>query len=327
MKMNINCVLLRIVLCTLLIGSAEMSLAKPQGELIIYHAGSLTVPIKKMIQQFNETYPDVTVKTKSGGSTKMARLISEKGETADIMASADYKVIDNNLIPEFADWNIRFATNRLVLCYTDTSRLADTINDQNWYRVLQNKEVRWGHSDPNLDPCGYRSLMVLQLAEKYYSITGLYEEILANRPQENVRSKAIELVTLLQSGNLDYAWEYRSVAVQHGLKYLELDDSINLGNYTHDQLYKTATVEVAGKKPGTTMVKKGKSITYGITQLKNAPNKEAAEAFLAYMLSKDNGLKILSDLGQPPFIPARVPSQEMKNSLSGNIASLVEVKK
>lgn len=57
-----------------------------------------------------------------GGSTKMARMISEVGKPADIMASADYTVIDKILIPGFAEWNIRFATNQLVLCYTDSGQ-------------------------------------------------------------------------------------------------------------------------------------------------------------------------------------------------------------
>lgn len=64
----------------------------------------------------------------------MARLISEKNKTADIMASADFKVIDKTLIPKWADWNIRFATNQLVLCYTPASRFADQVNSQNWLK-------------------------------------------------------------------------------------------------------------------------------------------------------------------------------------------------
>lgn len=95
---------------------------------------------------------------------KMAQMISELHKPDDIMASADFAVINKALIPERADWNIRFATNQLVLCYTDKSRFADEVHADNWYEILGQKGVIWGHSDPNLDPCGYRSIMVLQLA-------------------------------------------------------------------------------------------------------------------------------------------------------------------
>jgi molybdate/tungstate transport system substrate-binding protein len=256
----------------------------------------------------------------------MARLISEVGKPADIMASADYKVIDNNLIPDFADWNVRFATNQLVLTYTADSRYADEINEDNWFEVLQKKDVEWGHSDPNLDPCGYRALMVLQLAEEFYGIDNLYADLLANRDEKNVRPKSVELINLLKSGNMDYAWEYLSVAVQHDMEYLRLDEHINLGNYKFDDFYKTAEVEVSGKEPGTMIIKRGKSCTYGLTQIKDSAHPKAAVKFLEYLLDPQSGLAILKDMGQPPFIPARVPTQEMLDALPDGVRPLVEVK-
>jgi molybdate/tungstate transport system substrate-binding protein len=123
----------------------------------------------------------------------------------------------------------------------------------------------------------------------------------------------VELVSLLQTGNMDYAWEYRSVAVQHELKFVELPDQINLGNYKYDNFYEQATVEVTGKKPGTFITMKGKSCTYGVALVKNAPNAKAATAFL-------------QDMGQPPFIPCRVPTEAMKSSLPEPLQNLVEVR-
>jgi molybdate/tungstate transport system substrate-binding protein len=300
--------------------------AASKKKLTIFHAGSLTVPFAKIEKDFEAKHPNIDVQREAGGSTKMARLISEVGKPADIMASADYKVIDNNLIPKFADFNIRFATNQLVLCYTDQSKYADKINDKNWYEILQKKGVVWGHSDPNLDPCGYRSLMVLQLAEKFYSIEGLYQKIVDNRPQKNIRPKAVELVNLLKTGNMDYAWEYLSVAIQHNLKFVKLNDHLNLGNYKYDDFYKLASVKVSGKKPGTWITKKGKSCTYGITLIKDAPNPEAARFFLEFLLSPEHGLKTLESMGQPPFIPCRVPTKKMINSIPAGIKAFVEVK-
>jgi molybdate/tungstate transport system substrate-binding protein len=300
--------------------------AEPQGKLIIFHAGSLTVPFAKMEKIFEATYPKVDVLREGGGSTKMARMISELHKPADIMGSADFKVIDKTLIPEYAEWNVRFATNQLVLCYTDNSRFANEVNADNWYKILGRKGVVWGHSDPNLDPCGYRSLMVLQLAEKHYKVTGLYDQLIANRPKKNVRPKSVELVSLLKTGNMDYAWEYLSVAVQHELKFVKLPDEINLGNYKYDAYYKQAKVKVTGKKPGTWMTRTGKSCTYGITLLKDAKNPEAAVAFLEYLMSPDGGLKVLNEMGQPPFIPCRVPSEKAKSQLPSQLQNLVEVK-
>ena len=313
-----------ISLCNIgVIYSATQALAEP---VIIFHAGSLSVPFDAMEKAFEAIYPQVDVLREAGGSTKIARKISELKERCDIMVSADYTVIDELLIPNYADWNIRFATNQLVLCYTDKSNYAHKISKKNWYEILQKQGVRWGHSDPNLDPCGYRSLMVLQLAEKYYKKPGLYDKLIANRPAENVRPKAAELVSLLQASTLDYVWEYLSVAVQHGLKYVTLPDEINLGNYQYDDFYSQAVVKVTGKEPGTFMALKGKSVTYGVTLIKDAPNKEAAIAFLQYLLDPQGGLKILKEMGQPPFIPSRVLTEKVKAMLPMQLQALVEVK-
>ena len=296
------------------------------GKVIIFNAGSLTIPFASMEKVFEGRHPKVDILREAGGSRKCARKISDLKKPCDIMASADYTVIDSLLIPEYTDVNIRFATNRLVLCYTNKSKYAGKVSSKNWYEILATKGVVWGHSEPNADPCGYRSLMVLQLAEKYYKIPGLYQRLRDNCPKENIRPKSVELVALLQTGNMDYAWEYRSVAIQHGLKFVELPDEINLGNYKYDDFYKQAVVKLTGKKPGTYIEKRGKSCTYGITLLKEAPNRPAAIAFLKYLLEPKGGLKIMDEMGQPPFIPCRVPSEKMKNMLPKPLQGLVEVK-
>ncbi|MBW2517675.1 MAG: tungstate ABC transporter substrate-binding protein WtpA [Deltaproteobacteria bacterium] len=302
------------------------TMAADQEKVVIYHAGSLSVPFAEIEKNFESTHPSIDIVCAAGGSTKMARLISDQDHVVDIMASADYAVIDKSLIPAKASWNIRFATNQLVLCYTDRSRYADEINAQNWYEILANKDVSWGHSDPNLDPCGYRSLMVLQLAEKFYQKPGLTDQLIANRPKENVKAKAVELVELLKSGKLDYGWEYLSVAAQHDLKYIKLDDQINLGNYKFDDFYKQATVKVTGKKEGSWMTRTGKSITYGVTLINRSPNPKGAVSFLQYLLDPAGGLEILNSMGQPPFLPARVPSQTDYDRLPPELRHLVEVR-
>ncbi|MGD8549804.1 MAG: extracellular solute-binding protein, partial [Desulfobacterales bacterium] len=107
---------------------------------------------------------------------------------------------------------------------------------------------------------------------------------------------------------------------------ITLPDEINLGNYKKDTFYRQATVKVTGKKPGTWMTRTGKSCTYGITILKNAQNPKAAEAFLEYLLDPDGGLKTLKDMGQPPFIPCRVPTKKMKSTVPLSLHKWIEVR-
>jgi molybdate/tungstate transport system substrate-binding protein len=282
--------------------TAEPQEAELEGNLLIFHAGSLTVPVDEMTKAFQEQHPDVTFETEASGSNAAARKISELGREADLMMSADYTVIDELLIPEFADWNVRFARNTMVIAYTDQSQYADEINSDNWYEILLREGVIYGHSEPDADPCGYRTLMVWQLAEQYYDEPGLYEKLKESCPPENVRPKSVELIALLQSGDMDYAYEYRSVAVQHGLNFIELPDEINLSMVEHADFYSQASVEIAGAEPGEQMTMVGKPIVYGVTIPNNAPSPDLATAFVEFLLGPD-GQAIMEEQGQPPIVP------------------------
>ena len=55
---------------------------------------------------------------------------------------------------------------------------------------------------------------------------------------------------------------------------------------------------------------KGEPMIYGITMLNNAPNKPAALAFLKFLLSKEQGIRILENDGQPSVIPQQNPNYD-----------------
>ncbi len=290
------------------------------GKLIVFHAGSLTVPMKALTEAFQAQHPRVSFETEATGSRTAARKVSELGREADLVVSADYTVIDNLLIPAFADWNIQFARNTMVIAYTDQSQYADEINSDNWYEILTRDGVVYGHSDPDADPCGYRTLMVWQLAEMHYGVPGLNAQLEEHCPPENVRPKAVDLIALLQSGDVDYAFEYRSIAVQHGLKFIELPDEINLSQVEHASFYSQATVEVSGTEPGTTITQVGKPIVYGVTIPKNAPSLDLAIEFVRFLIGPE-GQTIMEEQGQPPIVPPVVGD---KDALPSELQSLVE---
>lgn len=321
--------ILRAIFVTVLFFCLSLPLttqAEVTGKLRIFHAGSLTVPFAAMEKEFEARYPGVDIQREHGGSTRMARLISEVGKPADLMASADFQVIDKSLLPDLGVGNIRFATNELVLTYSEQSKFADEINQDNWFEVLSRPGVSFGHSDPNIDPGGYRSMMAMQLAEKYYQRPGLYQHLLANRPLGNMRGKSVSLTALVQNGDLDYAWAYRSIALQHGLKFVSLDEHVNLANLDYDAFYRQARVTVTGELPGTFFDREGRFVAYGITLLKDAPNRKAAVAFLDYLLDPEGGQKILASFGQPPFNPPFVPKEQMRDQLPMEVQARVIVR-
>jgi len=273
------------------------------GDVIIFHAGSLSVPFKNATEEFKKLHPKVNFLLESAGSVQCARKIADLNKPCDIMASADYKVINKMLIPDFASWNIQFASNEMCIVYHDESKYSGEINQENWYELLLNDDVVFGRSDPNADPCGYRAVLVSQLAEKHYNKKGLSAALLTKN-QNYIRPKEVDLLALLETNTIDYIFLYRSVAQQHGLKYLVLPDEINLKKTEFSDFYKTASTEINGKTPGEKTTINGEPMVYGITLLKNAPNKKVATEFLKFMLSKDGGMAIMEKLGQPSMVPS-----------------------
>src|ERR671914_170052 len=54
----------------------------------------------------------------------------------------------------------------------------------------------------------------------------------------------------VETGELDYAFEYESVARGASLGFVAFPDSISLGNMTDSAFYETAMVRVVGRRPG-----------------------------------------------------------------------------
>jgi len=273
---------------------------KPE-KLIIFHAGSLSVPFKQMKEKFEKENPGVEIFLESAGSVKCARKITDLNKPCDIMASADYKIIDQLLIPAYAQWNIQFATNEMAIVYHGASKYSEEINRDNWYEILLREDVIFGRSDLNSDPCGYRAILTTQLAEEYYNSPGLTKKITAKN-QEYIRPKEVDLLALLESNTIDYIFLYRSVAEQHGLKYVILPDSINLKNPDLNEFYKNASIDIVGKEPGSKITQTGKAMVYGITILNNAPNKNLAEKFINFVLTDSLGAQIMENNGQPTIL-------------------------
>ncbi len=295
-----SCVVLAVA-ATVFCGCRGEDNSEPE-QLVIFHAGSLSVPLKEVSAQFMKANPHITVLAEAAGSRDCARKISDLDRQCDVMASADYTVVANLLMPEHADFNIRLATNEMAIAYTEESKHADNITAENWTDILLGDDVVFGRADPNRDPCGYRSVMTVQLAAKKLNRPDLAAKMLGKENQQ-IRPKETDLLSLLEAGEIDYLFIYRSVAQQHKLKTLLLSDEVNLKDPARADLYKTATIEITGKKPGQMITKKGQAMVYSVTIPKNAPNRKAAEAYVAFLLS-DKGKAIMEANGQPSPRPA-----------------------
>ena len=290
----------------------------------VFLAGSLTGPFEKLKAKFEEKYPNTEVQLEPAGSVDVIKKVTDTKKPADVVASADYALIPQYMVPNDADWYLTFAKNSMVLTYVDKSKYADEINSDNWYKILGRDDVRWAFSDPNADPCGYRTPMVIKLAEGKYGDDTIFKNLVedhskitatkdgnvwtldATNPspdgtQLTIRPKSVELVQMVQAGGIDYAWEYHSVAVQNGLKFIELPEEIDLSAVKYADNYKTVQTK-AVKGNGTTNYV-GSPIVYGVTVPRIAEHPDMGLAFVEMLIGPE-GQAILTADGQPPIVPA-----------------------
>jgi molybdate/tungstate transport system substrate-binding protein len=293
------------------------TIGETKEKIVVFHAGSLSVPFLQIEKAFEKLYPMYDVVRESAGSRACARKITDIKKPVDVMASAAYKVIDNLLMPQYAKFNIQFVTNEMAIAYTSRSKYANEINEKNWTNIFLKDKVKIGHSNPNLDPCGYRSILVTKLAEIYYKEKRFYDKLLKydksykngneNKLKVIVRPKETDLLGLLEAGAYDYLYIYKSVALQHGLKFITLPPQVSLKDKKFNNFYKQAKFDITGKIPNTFLTKKGSAMVYGITIIENKKenlprNKKGAIAFVKFVISPQ-GQKIMNDNGQSAINP------------------------
>jgi molybdate/tungstate transport system substrate-binding protein len=296
------------------IGIAPAAGQEPSGPLVVFNAGSLAYPFRELLAAFQSAHPAIQPMQESSGSLEAARKLTELQKIPDVVAVADYGVIAKLLMPRHATWYVTFATNAMVLAYTDRSVGAAEISGENWWQVLLRPAVRWGQSDPNLDPNGYRALMVFQLAEAHYRQPGLAARLSAALRPRYVRPSEAQLTGLLQAGELDYAWSYRSLAQTAGLKWVTLPPEVDLSDPKLASWYGQARVRLPGPRPGVTdsVEFRGEPIVYALTIPVGAPHPELAREFARFVLSAE-GRAILTRAGftlpaEPMFVGTdRIP--------------------
>lgn len=289
---------------------AAPAASNADSTIAVFNAGSLARPLRAALDSFTAG-TSIKVEQENAGSVETARKLTELHRIPDLVGSADYQIFPKYLMPGQTSWYARFARNRMVLMYTAKSKSASTIDSTNWYKILEAKGVQTGRSDPALDPNGYRSLVVMRLAELYYKQKGLTDRLIANSSAHIVRPKEVDLMGLLQAGEIDYAWSYESVAQAAKLPYVTLPRAIDLSDPADSAQYALASVRIPGKKMQDTVELKGEPILYGFTVPRDAPHKALGEKFAAFLIS-DAGKRIvgrehLDALPTPIFVGDSIP--------------------
>jgi len=312
----------------------------------VFCAGSLMIPFAALEPAFEAANPDLDMLMEAHGSIQVIRHVTDIHEEIDVVASADHRLLSllmyNTLNPDsgqpYARWNIRFATNKMALAYGPHSQYADELTSDNWAEIVSRPGVRVGLADPRFDACGYRQLMVLQLAEGLYDRKTLFEDMLMGRfvqpitaeqvgdqvlihvpevlePRSRstivMRGSSVQLIPLLQSGDVDYVFEYESVVQQHNLSHITLPDGLNLGSPEFEKAYGQVAVKLDFRRfSAVEPLFPGEVIAYGLTIPTNAPQPDAAARLVAFALGPE-GHRIMAESYHPLLEPLRADHLEL----------------
>ena len=301
----------RCLLCFFLVGAPFFACKSRTTEVVVFHASSLSAVLGDAAEAFQKANPSLHVRLEPSGSQVAVRKVTELGMRADLVAVADAALIDKMMIPSHATWNAVFAINEIVIAHKDHSKWTDQISAQNWPEVLVRADVRLGRADPDTAPIGYQTLMVWQLAESSGAYgpaaAQLSAKLMAQCSKNHVVHDESELLALLESRAIDYAFLFRSTAEDHHLKILALPPEINLSSQDQAARYKSAQVEIRMKQgQGSTRIA-GAPVTYGFTIPSRAPHPDVAASFAAFLLD-DSGRRLFQRRGFHPVFPAQCAS-------------------
>jgi molybdate/tungstate transport system substrate-binding protein len=294
----------------LLLAAILLGGCKPgRKEVLVFAAASLARAFSDLEEPFERAHPSLDLRLELGGSQELCRRVAELGRPADVVATADGVVIDQILRPRYARFNLLFTANEVTLAHGQHSRFTEEITVQRWPAILQRPGVRLGLVNPDTAPIGYRTVQVLELAERTLGAAGvggagLAARLRARTAPEHLAPDEGELLALLQARAVDYAFVYRSSAEDHNLKAVALPDAYNLGAAERAREYARVALRVKMKRSEAPREVRATPILYGLTIPTSAQNPSGGEAFVGFLLG-EAGRRGLSRHGFRPLVPPR----------------------
>lgn len=295
------------------------------GSLSVLYAGSMTANIENDVKPAFEKETGVSFEGEGAGSSQLAQEIKSGLRTPDIFISASPSV-NNKILMGSANhnkvqWYLTFARDQLVIAYNPKSKFADQLQAAQkdktpWYNVLQEKGFLLGRTDPKLDPKGASTVLMFDLAAKYYHQPSLANTLMGGSIENPSQVFPEEsLLARLTSGQMDAIIAYKHEAVNWKVPYITLPNAINLGDPSMSKEYSTVSVST-----GTGKTTKGAPIVFTVAIPNTVKNEAAAEAFVKYIAS-GAGHELLMQEG---FTPIPIELGGSKSLVPASLQSLIQ---
>ena len=277
-----------------------------KGNVTVYYAASLQNLMTSFINpDFTLSYGYQVTPVSAASGTLTTRL--QQGAAADVFISAAISY-DTTLLASkvpgrpstsVLSWYATFARSRLGIAYNINSPFRATLDAVAsgalpWYTALDTTQfnMKIGRTDPNIDPKGYRTVIMARLAENYYKVPGIAARVLGS-PRNNLQLYTEQnLEELLQQGNIDAGFFYECEHAWTGnLRFVYLPQQIDFSNSSLNAYY--AKANYTNTVTGT--VSKGSAVIYTVAIPALAPNPVAAVDYVSNLLSLNGGAQLVGE--------------------------------
>lgn len=278
--------------------------AQAAGVLHVAYAGSMGAVMDHGLAPAFTKMMGVGVQGTGQGALALAHLIKSGTLAEDVFISITPGPMQLLQKAGLAGPGVPIASTSMVIAYSPKSRFAAEFADaasgkKNVFKILQEKGLRFGRTDPRTDPLGQNIILTMKLAALYDHQPGLSGKLLGKTINPAQIFAEPSLLSRLDAGQLDAAAAYASFAASHHMTFVKLPDEVNLSDPTKGPAwYSKVSFMLQGPKGPAKMVHASPLVFYAAA-LKKAENPKAAADFVSF-LAGPQGQKILSAQGYGP---------------------------
>jgi molybdate/tungstate transport system substrate-binding protein len=263
-------------------GAPRRLLAADLATLDVAYAGSMGSLMEGSLKTAVARTLKLDMHGRAQGSSALAQLIVGGSISPDVFIPITPGPMLTVLRAGKAEIAHPFAHTEMVLAYSPKSRFAASFDAAakgkgNWWEVLQEPGLRFGRTDPVIDPQGRNIIFTMMLAARLYKQADLVEKVLGETINKEQIFTEPTVQARLQSGELDAASAYKIQPGPFNLPYVVLPAEINLSGQNVHAANPDLSLSVGGK----TFVPE--PLIYYAAALKGARNAEGAAAFIQWL--------------------------------------------
>jgi molybdate/tungstate transport system substrate-binding protein len=280
---------------------AHAARAQAPTPLEVAYAGSMGSMMEGPIKAGAAQTLQIEMHGRAQGSDALAKLIAAGSIAPDVFIPVTPGPMMTVLKAGKAKTATPIARTEMVIAYSPRSKYAQQFADaasgkrgaRPWWQILQQRDLRFGRTDPLTDPQGRNIIFTLQLAEAYYRAPGLALSILGQTINPAQIFSATTVEVRLQSGELDAAAAYKIQPGPFNLPFIALPAEVNLGSDALRDRYAEQSLEIGG------VTRHPEPLVYYAAVLDASAHRDKAQAFVNWLTG--SGKSILRNaLYDPP---------------------------